>query len=223
MKKIGAILVTANPSLGRRDDGAMVKVDGREAALRAIELVTNRDPIVQTILVVDSAAADEIKRKIGSHLMFMGTKLAVTDGGWYAQLKAGAAKLADDVTHVLVHDAARPAVPYPDLEALISSDAPATALALPLRGTLVRAAAVPGLGSVDFIQAAILLAPRLYDRSTFESVCATGAEPSPLSLIEGSPLNVRCGDVPAAVVKAMVQLLPKPKVAPTNPFEEAQW
>ena len=42
--------------------------------------------------------------------------------------------------------------------------------------------------------------------------------------IEGSPLNVRCGQASPGLLKAMIGLLPKPKVkAPSSPFEEAQW
>jgi hypothetical protein len=64
----------------------------------------------------------------------------------------------------------------------------------------------------------------LYDRKAFATLIAEKKEPSPLTLIEGSPLNLRVGDASAGTVKAMIGLLPKPKVkAPSNPFEEAQW
>ncbi|HEX8324349.1 MAG TPA: 2-C-methyl-D-erythritol 4-phosphate cytidylyltransferase [Tepidisphaeraceae bacterium] len=222
MAKVAAILVTANPNHTAPDDAAMTKIDGRESALRAIELMTNRDPITQVLLAVDPADAEEIKRRIGSHLMFMGTKLAQAAGGWYAQLAAAEAKLADDITHVLVHDAARPSVPYTDLEALLAVDAPAAALALPVRGTLAKVTAVPGPGVVETIKVAVVLTPRLYDRATFATLCREMKEP-PLQLIEASPLNVRCNEASPAMVKAMVGLLPKPKVVRSNPFEEAQW
>jgi 2-C-methyl-D-erythritol 4-phosphate cytidylyltransferase len=221
--KVAAILVTAPPPGQHADDAAMIRVDGRESALRAMELVTNREPITQAILAVDPGQAEEVKRKIGSHLMFMGVKLAQAAGGWYAQLAGAAAKVPDDATQVLVHDAARPAVPYTDLEALFAETAPAVALATPVRGVIARAASVPGDGVVEPLKLANVLTPRLYDRATFEALCKWGREPQPLKLIDASPLNVRCGEVPAGVVKAMVQMLPKPKVAPANPFEEAQW
>lgn len=222
MAKVAAILLTANPTSANPDDAAMTKIDGRESALRAMELMTNRDPITQVLLVVDPADAEETRRKIGSHLMFMGTKLTQAAGGWYAQLAAAAEKLNDDITHVLVHDAARPAVPYTDLEALLAVDAPAVALALPVRGTVAQAKAVPGPGAVEAIKVAMVLTPRLYERATFETLCAEAKEPA-LTLIEASPLNVRAGDASPALVKAMVALLPKPKVVRSNPFEEAQW
>ncbi|MGC4032642.1 MAG: 2-C-methyl-D-erythritol 4-phosphate cytidylyltransferase [Tepidisphaeraceae bacterium] len=222
--KVAALLLTASPGAANSDSAAMTKVDGRESALRAMELLTNREPIASIVLAVDPAEAEEVKRKIGSHLMFMGIKLAQAAGGWYEQLAAAAAKIPDDCTHVLVHDAARPAVPYTDLEAILASPAAATALALPVRGQLAKAAVVPGDGVIEAIGVAEVITPRLYDRPAFKTLCDTKAEPSPIKLIEGSPLNVRCGDHSAGVVKAMIGLLPKPKIAaPTNPFEEAQW
>ena len=223
MSKVSAILVTAPPPGQPDDDAAMTKVDGRESALRAIELLTNREPIGQILLAIDPATAEEIKRKLGSHLMFMGVKLAQAAGGWYAQLAAAAGKLDADAARVLVHDAARPAVPYTDLETLLATDVPAVALAAPVRGVIAKTAGVPGDGTVETLRVAAVLTPRLYDRATFAAVCRDGREPTPLTLIKASPLNVRCGDLPAGVVTAMVQMLPKPKVAPSNPFEEAQW
>ena len=43
--------------------------------------------------------------------------------------------------------------------------------------------------------------------------------------MKGSPLNIRVGSsADERVAKAMLNMLPKPKVkAPSNPFEEAQW
>ena len=224
MSKVAAVLITASPTGLTPDDAFLTKIDGRESALRAMELMTNREPIGQVMLVIDPAHAEQTKFKLASHLMFMGTKLVQAAGGWFGQLNAALAKLDADVTHVLVHDAARPAVPYPDLEALLATDGPAVALALPLRGTLARVNLVPGPGTIEAMTIAEVITPRLYDRAAFETLCATKAEPSPLQLIEASPLNVRCGDASANLVKAMVGLLPKPKVkARSNPFEEAQW
>jgi hypothetical protein len=46
-----------------------------------------------------------------------------------------------------------------------------------------------------------------------------------MHLEKGSPLNVRVGGGgDAGLVKQMISMLPKRKVAaPTSPFEEAQW
>jgi hypothetical protein len=47
---------------------------------------------------------------------------------------------------------------------------------------------------------------------------------SELRIIKGSLLNVRIGGgSDASLLRAMMNLLPKPKAAPLNPFEEAKW
>jgi hypothetical protein len=64
-------------------------------------------------------------------------------------------------------------------------------------------------------------------RSAFEDMCKGGADAliSRLTAVESSPLNVRCNaGNDAGLMKAMISLLPKPKIkGPTNPFEEASW
>ena len=76
----------------------------------------------------------------------------------------------------------------------------------------------------EFVQ---LLAPQVFSRAKFEEMARSRQEvhPSQLSLLKGSPLNVRIsGPGDSTLVKAMLNLLPKPKVkGATNPFEEAQW
>ena len=49
--------------------------------------------------------------------------------------------------------------------------------------------------------------------------------PSRVTLVKGSPLNVRVGGPgDAGHVREMLNLLPKPKAkGSSNPFEEAQW
>ena len=72
-----------------------------------------------------------------------------------------------------------------------------------------------------------LLTPQAYDKSTFDKMASTKQEvhPSQLKILKGSSLNIRAGgDAGPGLIKAMLNLLPKPKIkGPTSPFEEAQW
>jgi hypothetical protein len=72
-----------------------------------------------------------------------------------------------------------------------------------------------------------LLTPQSFARERFMKMAETEVEihASELTLLKGSPLNVRIsGSGDAGFVKAMINLLPKPKLkAPSSPFEEAQW
>ena len=113
MAVFSVLLVTAAPpGQAAEAGGAFVKIDGREALLRSVELFLNRDNVKQVQVAVPSDALEEAKRKYGPHLSFSGVKLfgggLEVDG---ADRGGGRADRAD-CTHVIVHDAARPAVPY---------------------------------------------------------------------------------------------------------------
>jgi 2-C-methyl-D-erythritol 4-phosphate cytidylyltransferase len=156
----------------------------------------------------------------------------VIQGGphWLDQIAAAAETLAAEATHVLVHDAARPAVPYTDLEALMSAaeQHEAVVLTSPVRTALIEVdEGGNALASHPPRQFQHLLMPHAFSRERFLKMAKSKQEvhASELHLVKGSPLNVRVGgpgDV--SMVKAMLNMLPKPKIkAPSSPFEEAQW
>src|SRR5947209_18394838 len=114
-----AVLTAAPRGQAAEAGGAFVKIDGREALLRSVELFLNRDPIKQIQVVVMPDDLEEAKRKYGPHLSFSGVKLISGGPKWTDQIAAIAQKLSDDVTHVILHDAARPAVSFYDIDNLI--------------------------------------------------------------------------------------------------------
>jgi 2-C-methyl-D-erythritol 4-phosphate cytidylyltransferase len=224
------ILTAAPPGLAAEAGGAFVKLDGRETLLKSAELFLNRENVKQIQVVFAEEALEEAKGKFGPHFGFSGVKVVGGGPKWVDQIHALAEKIDADATHVIVHDAARPAVPYTDLEAIMeeAGKQPIIGLATPLRGTLVEmdeggtpvAYHLPG----SFMQ---LATPLVFERARFIKYASSRAEPHPseIKLMKGSPLNVRVGsggDV--SVAKAMLNMLPKPKIkAPNSPFEEAQW
>ncbi len=231
MACFSVVIVTATPpGLGSEPGGAYLKVDGREALLRSVELFLNREPIKQIQLIVSTDAAEEAKRKYGAHLGFSGVKLVTAGEKWSQQLAAGAANIIDEATHVIVHDAARPVVPYFDLDQILTEAEahPAVALAVALRGSLIEldegnmpvAAHLPG----HFVQ---MQTPYALSRARFIETARANKEPhaSEWTMLKGSPLNVRLGSAAdERLVKAMLGILPQPKVrAADNPFTEAQW
>jgi 2-C-methyl-D-erythritol 4-phosphate cytidylyltransferase len=220
-----AILTTA-PLLTAADDGPLVKVDGREALLRAVELFVNRESVARVVLAVPASTAEEYKRKVGGHLSFMGVRIVSGGESFFEQLKAARSSIEPAVKRVVVHDAARPAVPYTDLDALLSAAErhAAVALAVPVTGPVLRVGRVPGLAELASDRVAQLVMPMAFSVAALDAMIANAALPLALHWIEGSALNVRCGQVSPGLVKAMIGLLPKPKVrAPSSPFEEAQW
>jgi 2-C-methyl-D-erythritol 4-phosphate cytidylyltransferase len=208
----------------------MVKIDGRESLLRSVELFLNRENIKQVQLVVSPEGIEEARRKYGPHLGFAGVKLVSGGPKWMQQIGAAAERLAPEATHVILHDAARPAVPYSDLDAILEAAEkhPAVALVSPIRSALVEVDeggnALATHSASQFMQ---LLTPQAYSREKFLAMAAAQKElhASELTLLKGSALNVRVGGgADGGLAKAMIAMLPKAKIRPpSSPFEEAQW
>lgn len=231
MATFSVLLVTAAPmGMAGEAGGAYVKIDGREAVLRSTELFLNREPIKQIQLCFLQEFVEEGKRRFGGHLSFSGVKVISGGPRWMDQIAAAADKLSPDCTHVIVHDAARPAVAYSDLEAIMeeAEKHPAIWLATPMRAALVELD--EGGGAMAFHPADTymqVLTPQVYSREKFLEMAKTRQllHASQVRLLKGSPLNVRVGGSgDATLVKAMLNMLPKAKVRPpSSPFEEAQW
>jgi 2-C-methyl-D-erythritol 4-phosphate cytidylyltransferase len=231
MPVFSVILVTAPPvGMAGEAGGAFVKIDGREALLRSVELFLNRDLIKQIQIVFTAETVEEAKRKHGGHFGFSGVKVLTGGPKWGDQLAVAAQHLLPEITHVVVHDAARPAVPYSDIDQLLTDAEhhPIVSLVTPVRAPLVEVD--PGASPVayhlpgDFRQ---IVTPQSFARAKFDEITKSRQEPhaSQLTLLNGSPLNVRIGSgADASFAKAMIQMLPRPKLkAPSSPFEEAQW
>lgn len=231
MANFSVILMTAAPP-GQASEagGAFVKIDGREALLRSVELFVNRENIKQIQLVIDSDAMEEAKRKYGGHLGFTGVKLITGGPRWVDQLAAAAPTIEPECTHVLLHDAARPAVPYSDIDAILreSETKPIVALVAASRTPLVEVDEGGGAMAIHRSERFMhLLTPQVYSREKFNALASSKKEPhaSEMTLLKGSPLNIRLGGTgDAGFAKAMLNMMPKPKIkSPTSPFEEAQW
>jgi 2-C-methyl-D-erythritol 4-phosphate cytidylyltransferase len=231
MAIFSVLLMTAAPPGQAGDAGnSMVKIDGREALLRTAELFLNRENIKQIQLAFLPEHVEEAKRKHGGHFGFSGIKVVTGGPRWIDQWAAGAAKLAPEATHVIVHDAARPAVPYSDIDALMEAAEKnaAVALAAPLRAPVVELD--EGGSPMAFHPASRymqLLMPQAFTKEKFLEIVASKSEPhaSQMTLLRGSSLNIRLSSSgEASLVRTMIGMLPKPKIkAPSSPFEEAQW
>ena len=192
------LLTAAPPGHGAEAGGAYVKIDGREALLRSVELFLNRDNVKQLQLVFDPDMIEEGKRKYGGHLSFSGVKIVPGGPRWMDQLAAGAEKISPETTHVIVHDAARPAVAYSDIDAVMEAAAKHAFVALtaPLRSSLLELdegnQPVAYHTSTRFVQ---LLTPQVFSLSKLVEIAKGKQEPhaSEIHLVKGSPLNVRIG------------------------------
>ena len=210
---------------------AFIKVDGREAFLKSIDPFLNREHVRQLVACFTPDFIDQAKTKYGSHLMFVGVKVA-TGSNVFDQLASAMTRLLPEITHVIVHDGARCAVPSIDIDQLLEAGLKHDAVALtsPVNSQVIEFDIDHPDQPVRTLHASglrHLLFPQVYSRQVFAEVCSSRTFPSlgQLKLLEGHPLNVRLNHPDeAALVKSLIQLLPKPKsTGPISPFEEAQW
>src|SRR5665213_100923 len=140
MAVFSVVVATASPpGQGSESGGAFLKIDGREAVLRSVELFLNRDNVKQIQLIVQPSELEEAKNKYGAHLGLFGVKLVGGGTRWIEQISAAAKNIDPAATHVILHDGARPIVPYSDIDALLeqAQKRDAVALTAPVRTTLV--------------------------------------------------------------------------------------
>lgn len=228
--EFATILFTTNPDAGSSSNGAMVKVDGRECLLRSIELFVNRENLPTIVVGLNPDQAEEIKRKVGSHLMILGAKAATGGPEWMKQLAACFEKIPSTATHVIVHDAARAVISSLDVDSMIEkaekqdaialvAPVPTTILQLDETGTVIESTSGKSMRQLFWTFA--------FKRKVFEEMLKSGlgAIHSRLHLLDAHPLSIRVNSSSdASVARAHINLLPKPKAkGPTNPFEEAQW
>ena len=228
--KFSVIVLTAAPSgMAAEAGGAFVKIDGRESMLRAVELFLNRENVKQLQLVFQPDFIEEGKRKYGGHLSFSGVKVVSGGPKWIDQLVVAGEKLADDATHVIIHDAARPAVSYADIDELMATAEkhPIVALTTPVRSQMIEVDEhghpMAYRAPTEFVN---LVTPIAFTREKFLAMCASKQDvhASQMTLLKGTPLNMRVGGGgDAGMVKAMINMLPKKKVQAMGAFEEAQW
>lgn len=140
-----AVLVLAAGRSSRFGDPNYKKpfamLGGRAVWLHSVELFQNREDVCQTIVVVSPEDREDFQRKFGANLAFMGVKLAIGGAERADSVRAGLAKLSPEVTHVAVHDAARPLVTTKEIDAVFAAaiESKAAILASPVTATLKRA------------------------------------------------------------------------------------
>ena len=71
--------------------------------------------------MTSSESEEEVKRKYGGNLGFMGVKLVIGGKKWQEQITAAAPKISAEATHVIIHDAARPFVSSALIERAIAA------------------------------------------------------------------------------------------------------
>lgn len=142
--RIGVIIAAAGRStrFGERDKLSQ-DLGGRPVLLRTVEAFTKRDEVVAIVVAAPPDDIEGFRARFGPALGFNGAR--IVEGGrierWESIQRALAA-IPDDVTHIAVHDGARPFVSTELLSRVFAAAevAPAVIPGIPVRDTLKRVA-----------------------------------------------------------------------------------
>ncbi|MFE9852228.1 2-C-methyl-D-erythritol 4-phosphate cytidylyltransferase [Streptomyces sp. NPDC005576] len=138
--------------LGPGAPKALRALSGTPMLIHAVRAMAASRAVSLVVVVAPPDGAAAVKNLLDTHALPERTDYVVVPGGETRQesVRLGLEVLPEDVTTVLVHDAARPLVPVESVDAVIEAvrgGAPAVVPAVPLADTVkeVEPAAVPGV------------------------------------------------------------------------------
>ncbi|WP_314254198.1 2-C-methyl-D-erythritol 4-phosphate cytidylyltransferase [Streptomyces sp. DSM 40907] len=127
--------------LGPGAPKALRALGGTPMLIHAVRAMARSRAVSLVVVVAPPAEAAEVRLLLGEHTLPERTELLVVPGGETRQesVRAGLDALPQDITSVLIHDAARPLVPVDTVDSVIEAvrdGAPAVVPALPLADTV---------------------------------------------------------------------------------------
>ncbi|WP_455351023.1 2-C-methyl-D-erythritol 4-phosphate cytidylyltransferase [Streptomyces sp. SYSU K217416] len=135
--------------LGPGAPKALRALSGTPMLIHAVRAMANSRAVSLVVVVAPPDGAGEVKNLLDDHALPDRTDFLVVPGGETRQqsVRLGLEALPEDITTVLVHDAARPLVPVDTVDAVIEAvrdGAPAVVPALPLADTVKEVEPRPG-------------------------------------------------------------------------------
>lgn len=244
MAKIAVIIPAAGQStrFGSKPKKPYATLDGRPVVIRTLEHFINRPDVVQTILVAGPDDMEEVKRKLGANLSFMGVNLVAGGAERYETVANALAKVKEEADLVAVHDAVRPCVTEEMIDAVFAQAAKtgAAILGSPVRSTLKRVgtanlientvsreglweAQTPQVFRKDWLLEAYAKRDQAGEAITDDAqlIEAIGKK---VTVVEADPSNLKItspSDIRLA--EAILKTRPKPRGKGLGAFEEAQW
>ncbi|MFN9076235.1 MAG: 2-C-methyl-D-erythritol 4-phosphate cytidylyltransferase [bacterium] len=142
--RVGVIIAAAGKST-RFGAGDKLSQDlgGRPVLLRTVEAFTKRDEVTAIVVAAPPDDIENFRARFGPALGFNGAK--IVEGGRterWESIERAIRALPDDITHIAVHDGARPCISNELLSRVFAAAevAPAVIPGIPVRDTLKRVA-----------------------------------------------------------------------------------
>ena len=239
MADFGVIMPAAGDSSRFRDQNykkPFAPLDGKAVWLHSAERFLARNDVKQVVVVIAPEDREEFQAKYGANLAILGIQV-VNGGATRAEsVKAGLAKIQDEIDFVAVHDAARPVWANEWIDNLfrIAEETDAAILANRVTSTLKRVDAKSNSIKETVSREGLWQAqtPQVFRQSLLSKAyeqddIASATDDAELvqrlghdvKVVEGSPLNLKIttkADLKLAGLS--LKALPKPKLEGGNPF-----
>jgi len=242
MVKVAVIVpgAGAGERFGQNRSKIFQRLGDQPLFIRTLEAFTTRDDVCQVQLVVAAADIDELKRRFGANLGFMGIKIVPGGATRSESVRNALAGVSDQAELICVHDAVRPCISPLWVDAVFAEAARtgAAILAYPVHGTLKKVSKANVIDETvprgDLWEAQT---PQVFSRDVLlkayegdipgatDDASLVEAAGYPVSIVPGDPRNIKI-TTPAdlAFAAAVIKSLPKPKPkGPAGPFDEAHW
>jgi len=246
MPRFAVILPAAGRSSRFKDKEKKpyVNLDGRAVWLRTAEQFITRDDVAQTLLVIDPADEEMVRRRYGPNMAFMNVQIVHGGKERFESVANALAKINPGADFVAIHDAVRPCITGELISAVFARavEVGAALLARPVADTVKRVddkgkvlgtlprqglwlAQTPQVFRRDWLEAAYAGRGQFKQAITDDAQLIEAAG-HPVAVVEGAASNLKITTkADLALAEAILKSRPKPKgTGPIHPFaEEEMW
>lgn len=205
MAKVAVILPAAGASrrFGDGKSKIFARIGQQAMLLRTVEAFSGRRDVVQVLVAVSEADLPAVRETFGGHLSLVGAELLTGGATRTETVRRALEKVSEEAELVAVHDAARPCIAQPWIDAVFAeaSKTGAAILGLHVVGTIKRVSASgvidATLPRAEFDDLWEAQTPQVFAVEVLRKAYATGKEATDdAALVEatGHPVSVVPGD-----------------------------
>jgi 2-C-methyl-D-erythritol 4-phosphate cytidylyltransferase len=203
---------------------------GRAVWLHSAERFLNRSDVKQVIVVISESDQEEFQRKFGANIAILGLDVCIGGAQRTDSIQNAIQQIRDDIEYVAVHDAARPCLIDPWVDAVFAAavECGAAILATPVSATLKRSAEGKPATIVTTVDREGLWeaqTPQAFRRDWLEQAYASRGDATTtddaelvqrqgrqVRLVAASPLNLKITTKDdLRLAEQILNVLPKPK------------